>query len=72
VTSRRDGPGAMNDEDERRFYQERFTATLAGLAVALLLGLVALYLLDELTRISKQEDCVMQGRRNCAPVQLHR
>jgi hypothetical protein len=62
----------MDDEDERRFYQDRFTATLVGLVVVLVLGLAALYLVTELSRISKLEDCAMQGRRDCARIQLWR
>jgi hypothetical protein len=58
------------DEEERREEQNRFTATLAGFAVALLLALVGLYLLQELSRISKLEDCLLQGRTNCARIEL--
>ena len=39
-------------------------------AAALLLAIVGLYLLGELARISKLEDCLMQGRMNCARVEI--
>jgi len=58
------------EEEERRADDNRFTATLAGLAAALLLAIVGLYLLGELARISKLEDCLMQGRMNCARVEI--
>jgi hypothetical protein len=60
------------DEEERRQESDRFTATLAGFAAALLLALVGLYLLQELARISKLEDCLLQGRSNCARIETWR
>ena len=44
---------------------DRFTTTLAGLAVALALILIGVYLMEELRSVSKTEDCLMQGRKNC-------
>jgi hypothetical protein len=60
------------DEEERRQESDRFTATLGGFAIALLLALVGLYLLQELARISKLEDCLLQGRSNCARIEMWR
>lgn len=50
--------------------QNRFTATLAGLAVALLLALIGLWLADKLAKQSKLEDCLLQGRSNCERIEL--
>ena len=47
----------------------RFTTSLVGLAVALLLALIGLYLLDALSAESRLEDCMMQGRMNCVPIE---
>jgi hypothetical protein len=55
-------PDREREEDDRRF-----TASLAGLAVALLLILVGLYVTKELSAESKLEDCVMAGRHDCTP-----
>jgi uncharacterized membrane protein len=55
---------AKEDEDVR------FTTSLAGLAVALLLALLGLYLLEALEAESKLEDCVLQGRLNCNRVEI--
>jgi hypothetical protein len=60
------------DEEEERAEANRFTATLAGFAAALLLALIGLYLLQELSRISKLEDCLLQGRVNCARIEFWR
>jgi len=51
------------DGDDRR------TRSLAGLAVILFLALAALFLVRELGKVSRLQDCVMQGRTNCAPVE---
>lgn len=51
------------DEDRRR---QR--ATLFGLALCLLLVLGGLWLVYELRKMSSIQDCVMQGRGNCAPI----
>ncbi len=51
------------DEDAR---SQR--AALLGLAICLLLVLGGLFLVYELKKMSDVQDCVMQGRTNCTPV----
>jgi hypothetical protein len=41
---------------------------LLALAVTLLLVLGGLYLFYALRDVSQRQDCMMQGRTNCAPV----
>ena len=53
------------EEDDRRF-----TASLAGLAVALFLIWLGLYVTEQLAAESKLEDCVLQGRLDCVRVDL--
>jgi hypothetical protein len=55
---------------ERQEESDRFTTGLAGLAVALLLGLIGLWVADGLARESKLEDCLLQGRMNCKRIGL--
>jgi hypothetical protein len=52
------------DEDS---YSPR--AALLGLAIVLLLVLVCLYLFYALRDMSRSQDCMMQGRTNCAPIE---
>ena len=40
-----------------------------GLAVVLLLVVVAYFLVGALQRNAEMEDCLMSGRRNCAPIE---
>lgn len=54
-------------EKEREEDDRRFTTSLAGLAVALFLILIGLYVTDQLAKQSKLEDCMMAGRRDCTP-----
>jgi len=63
----------MKSRDWQREKEEddaRFTTSLAGLAFALLLAWVGLYLMDALAAESKLEDCMMQGRMNCQPIEV--
>lgn len=53
------------DEDDRRF-----TASLAGLAVALFLIWIGLYVTEQLAKQSQLEDCALQGRSDCVRVDL--
>ncbi|HVA14216.1 MAG TPA: hypothetical protein VNF99_13255 [Stellaceae bacterium] len=53
------------EEDDRRF-----TSSLAGLAVALFLTWIGLYVTEQLAAQSKLEDCVLQGRTDCVRVDM--
>jgi len=55
---------------ERQEEADRFTASLAGFAVALLLGLIGLWVAEGLAEVSKLEDCLLQGRMNCERIEL--
>jgi hypothetical protein len=57
-------------EIERREDANRFTATLAGFAAAVLLGVIGFWVMDRLARQSKLEDCLLQGRMNCERLEL--
>jgi hypothetical protein len=48
---------------------ENRTPALAGLAIAVVLLLVGLWLARELTAASKMQDCLMSGRTNCNVIQ---
>jgi len=70
--------GAVNDpwhnarmsdlESHRRADSNSQRAALIGLAICLLLVLGGLALVYGLKKMSDVQDCVMQGRTNCAPV----
>ncbi len=49
---------------------DRQTASLAGLAVALLVVVIGLFLIHRLHRECLLEDCLLTGRGNCAPIEM--
>jgi hypothetical protein len=64
------GVGLEMNEFERQEEEHRYTASLAGLAMAILLGGIGLYVAEQLADISKLEDCLLQGRLNCERIQI--
>lgn len=54
----------LNAEAEQK-EDDRVTASLAGLALALLLVVVGLFLINHLRDKARIEDCLMSGRLNC-------
>jgi hypothetical protein len=44
-------------------------SALAGLAIAVVLLAIGVWLAHELTAASKMQDCLMSGRTNCNPVE---
>ncbi len=56
-------------EDRRRSEESeesRRTRSLAGLAMALFLVVIGLFLTQKLTGLARMEDCLLSGRTNCA------
>ncbi|GEM_PF-2881463 len=49
--------------------EARRTAALMGFAVILVLAIAGVVLVRELREKGRLEDCLMQGRRNCAPIE---
>ena len=60
----------MNDDIEAHRREDRHSqrAALIGLAVCIALVLGGLFLVYAVKKSSDLQDCVMQGRTNCAPV----
>ncbi len=57
--------GSTRDEAAE---ENRLTASLAGLAVALLVVVAGLFLIQHLRDKARIEDCLMSGRFNCDAV----
>ncbi len=47
----------------------RRTAALMGFIVILVLAIAGVVLVRELAKKASLEDCLMAGRRNCAPIE---
>jgi hypothetical protein len=50
--------------------EARRTAALMGLIVILVLAIAGVILVRALRREAALEDCLMAGRRNCAPLEV--
>jgi hypothetical protein len=57
-------------DDRDREGDDRRTAALMGLAIVLALAIAGIVLVRDLGQESRLEDCLMQGRSNCAPIEL--
>ena len=60
-------PDGLKPESRRP--QENRTPAMAGLAIAVVLLVVGLWLARELRAASKMQDCLMSGRTNCNVIQ---
>jgi hypothetical protein len=60
-----DGHGAPERGEESREDANRQTRSLAGLAAALAVLVVCLFLFKQLSRIAAVDDCLLSGQKNC-------
>src|SRR5215470_376217 len=51
-------------------YRHRMMVNLAALAVTVLLAMAGIWLVIQLADLRKNQDCVLSGRRNCAPIDV--
>jgi hypothetical protein len=65
----RDAQPMMNAR-QRDEEEDRFTASLAGLAMTLVLSIISLVVIENLAALSKLDDCLLQGRKNCERIEL--
>lgn len=56
--------------EEERAGEARRTAALMGFIVILVLAIAGVVLVRELQKKGRLEDCLMAGRKNCAPIEL--
>jgi hypothetical protein len=55
--------------EEEREGEARRTAALMGFIIILLLAIAGIMLVRELDKKGRLEDCLMAGRKNCAPIE---
>jgi hypothetical protein len=58
--------GGAADDD----YRHRMLVNLAAVAVTVLLAIAGGWLAIQIAEMRKNQDCVLSGRRNCAPVDI--
>jgi len=61
----------MPQRSENREKEEaRRSAALLGFIIILALAIAGIVLVRELVKKARLEDCLMEGRTNCAPIEL--
>jgi hypothetical protein len=60
--------GDLGDDDD---YRHRMMVNLAALAFTVVLALAGVWLVIQLADMRKNQDCVLSGRRNCAPIEVN-
>jgi hypothetical protein len=60
----------MHHPDREEQEEARRTAALMGFIVVLVLAIAGVLLVRELGKNAKIEDCLMAGRKNCAPIEV--
>jgi hypothetical protein len=58
------------DQDEIVDYRQRMLMNVIALAVVAFLVAAGVWLADTIAEMERDQDCVMQGRVNCAPIVL--
>jgi hypothetical protein len=58
------------DQDEIVDYRQRTVMNVIALAVTAFLVSTGVWLADTIAAMERDQDCVMQGRVNCAPIEL--
>ena len=53
-------------------YRHRMLMNAAGLMAVGLLIAIGLWLATSIAELRKNQDCVLAGRRNCAPIEVNR
>jgi hypothetical protein len=70
LTDRQNAPMSDPKQDDRDQHRDPRTAALLGLIVILVLAIGSIILVRALRTESQREDCLMAGRRNCAPIEV--
>jgi hypothetical protein len=58
------------EEDEHINYPQRMLMNVIAVAVVALLIGVGVWLADTIAEMERDQDCVLQGRQNCAPIEV--
>jgi hypothetical protein len=58
------------DPDEPVDYRKRMLMNVIAVAVVTLLVGAGVWIADTIADLQRDQDCVLQGRSNCAPIEL--
>ena len=63
------GPGGVNEPHDDGLEPDSRRPAVIGLVVVLALVVAGYFLMTALRQNANLEDCLMSGRRNCAPIE---
>ena len=58
-------------EEREDMYRHRMMVNLAALAFIIVLALAGVWLAMQIIQMRKNQDCILSGRRNCAPIDVN-
>jgi hypothetical protein len=58
------------DQDEPVDYRRRMRMNVIAVAIVTLLICAGVWIADTIADMQKDQDCIMQGRANCAPLEI--
>jgi hypothetical protein len=58
------------EQDEPIDYRHRMIMNLIALAILISLVVLGVWIADTISDLQREQDCLMQGRSNCAPIEL--
>lgn len=58
------------EEDENINYPQRMLMNIIAVVIVTLLIGVGVWLADTIANMEREQDCVLQGRQNCAPIEI--
>ena len=58
-------------EEREGTYRHRMIVNLAAFGFIIVLALAGVWLAMEIIQMRKNQDCILSGRRNCAPIDLN-
>jgi hypothetical protein len=61
---------AQYEEEAPIDYRQRMLMNLIAVAIVSALICVGVWIADTIADMQKAQDCIMQGRQNCAPIQM--
>jgi hypothetical protein len=62
--------GKYEDRESEDDYRSRMIVNVAAFLFVIALAAAGIWLADTMARMRKDQDCVLSGRRNCAPVEV--
>jgi hypothetical protein len=65
-----DDLAAFEEEDGHIDYRHRMLMNVIAVAVVSVLITAGVWIADTIAAMQKAQDCALQGRQNCAPIQL--